>query len=150
MGHLEETRNLLGDLIAFPTVSSDSNLDMIHFLANRLEDAGARAEIQHDTSGQKANLFATMGPDTDGGIVLSGQSDVVPLSLTLTNQSGDGASDVRVMGLRIRVESEDGSGIVPSRCARWLWASIDIAYMPVMNDERLVEQTGVTVNALDE
>ncbi len=53
---------------------------MIDYLAFRLEDAGARVEIMHDDSGRKANLFATLGPAIDGGIVLSGHSDVVPVS----------------------------------------------------------------------
>ncbi len=77
---LEETKHILSQLVAFPTVSADSNLDMIHYLANRLDDCGARLDISHDESGKKANLFATLGPDRDGGIVLSGHSDVVPLT----------------------------------------------------------------------
>lgn len=76
---LADTVALLGDLIAFPTVSEVSNLDMIAYLAHRLEADGARVDIFHDEIGHKANLFATIGPDTDGGIVLSGHSDVVPV-----------------------------------------------------------------------
>jgi len=75
---LSEAVALLGDLIAFPTVSELSNLDMIAYLAYRLEDSGARIDIFHDEIGHKANLFATIGPEVDGGIVLSGHSDVVP------------------------------------------------------------------------
>ena len=77
---LETTKQILSDLIAFPTVSVDSNLDMIAYLAARLDDCGAKVEIFHDESGKKANLFATLGPAVDGGIVLSGHSDVVPVS----------------------------------------------------------------------
>ena len=76
---LSEAVALLGDLVAFPTVSELSNLDMIAYLAYRLEDAGARVDIFHDEIGHKANLFATIGPEVDGGIVLSGHSDVVPV-----------------------------------------------------------------------
>jgi uncharacterized repeat protein (TIGR01451 family) len=43
-----------------------------------------------------------------------GQSDVVPISLTFTNEGGEGASDVEILGLRIRVEEESGGGIVPA------------------------------------
>ena len=75
---LSDTVALLGDLIAFPTVSEFSNIDMIAFLAYRLEEAGAQVDIFHDEIGHKANLFATIGPEVDGGIVLSGHSDVVP------------------------------------------------------------------------
>lgn len=78
--HLSDTVALLRDLIAFPTLSEVSNLDMIAFLAHRLESQGARVEIFHDAIGHKANLFATLGPEVDGGIVLSGHSDVVPVA----------------------------------------------------------------------
>jgi acetylornithine deacetylase len=77
---LDDTKTLLGELVAFPTVSADTNLAMIAHLAGRLESSGARVDIHLDPSGQKANLFATIGPDTDGGIVLSGHTDVVPVT----------------------------------------------------------------------
>jgi len=80
MTDLAQTIDLLGDLVAFPTVSADSNLGMIAALADRLEHAGARCEVMPDHSGHKANLFATIGPDAPGGIVLSGHSDVVPVA----------------------------------------------------------------------
>jgi len=77
---LSDTVALLGDLISFPTVSEFSNLDLIAYLAHRLEDAGATVDIFHDEIGHKANIFATIGPEIDGGIVLSGHSDVVPVN----------------------------------------------------------------------
>jgi len=80
MDRLARTTEILGELIAFPTVSADSNLDMIAFMAGLLEDAGARAEMIVSPCGTKANLFATLGPERDGGIVLSGHSDVVPVT----------------------------------------------------------------------
>ena len=75
---LDEALALLGRLVAHPTVSADSNLEMIATLAHLLEDAGARTEVLLDETGAKANLFATLGPDRDGGLVLSGHTDVVP------------------------------------------------------------------------
>lgn len=78
MDRFEHTVEILRDLIAFPTVSADSNLEMIAHLANRLNDAGAHVQMMTDPSGHKANLFATIGPEVSGGIVLSGHSDVVP------------------------------------------------------------------------
>ncbi|MFY0619729.1 acetylornithine deacetylase [Shimia sp.] len=80
MSTLQEVKSLLADLIAFPTVSTDSNLDMIQYLADKLADCGAAVEIWHDDTGAKANLLATLGPKRDGGIVLSGHSDVVPVA----------------------------------------------------------------------
>ncbi len=44
-----------------------------------LEKAGARCRRSYDATGRKANLFATLGPDSDGGFVLSGHTDVVPV-----------------------------------------------------------------------
>jgi acetylornithine deacetylase len=76
---LPETVELLGELIAFPSVSSDSNLDLIAWLADRLGNCGAHVQLTTDPSGHKANLFATLGPEVDGGIVLSGHTDVVPV-----------------------------------------------------------------------
>lgn len=80
MRALEDTRALLRDLVAFPTISEDSNRALIDHLAGRLAAAGARVEVLPDASGRKANLFATLGPEGDGGIVLSGHSDVVPVA----------------------------------------------------------------------
>ncbi|WP_375264879.1 acetylornithine deacetylase [Planktotalea sp.] len=77
---IDATKAILADLIGFPTVSADSNLAMIDYLATRLSDVGAQVDIMKDPTGSKANLFATLGPDIDGGIVLSGHSDVVPVS----------------------------------------------------------------------
>lgn len=77
---IDDTKRILGDLVAFPTVSADSNLEMIAYLADHLKACGARVEVQHDPSGCKANLFASLGPEVDGGILLSGHSDVVPVT----------------------------------------------------------------------
>lgn len=78
MDMLARTRQILGDLVAFPTVSSDSNLELIAYAADLLSDAGATISLSRDETGTKANLFATLGPAGDGGIVLSGHTDVVP------------------------------------------------------------------------
>lgn len=75
---IDRTKQIMADLIAFPSVSADSNLELIDYAANRLEACGARVEVSKDATGLKANLFATLGPDTGDGIVLSGHTDVVP------------------------------------------------------------------------
>jgi len=77
---LDRTTQILRDLVGFPTVSADSNLALIDYAAGLLDDAGAAVDIHHAPCGTKANLFATLGPETDGGIVLSGHSDVVPVT----------------------------------------------------------------------
>lgn len=77
--NLQRSVDILSDLIAFPTVSSDSNLDLIEYAGEMLEGLGASTELIYDDSGSKANLFATLGPAVDGGFVLSGHTDVVPV-----------------------------------------------------------------------
>lgn len=70
-------------LIAFPTVSRDSNLALIEWVRRYLEDLGATTALTFDDERRKANLFATLpaqgGNATRGGIVLSGHTDVVPV-----------------------------------------------------------------------
>lgn len=80
MALIDDTKSLLGELIAFATVSSDSNLELIAWAADRLGELGADTRVMVDETGSKANLFATIGPNEDGGIVLSGHSDVVPVA----------------------------------------------------------------------
>lgn len=70
---------LLERLIAFPTVSRDSNLDLIGFVRDRLAAHGVPSEIVGSADGRKANLLATVGPAGPGGVVLSGHTDVVPV-----------------------------------------------------------------------
>jgi len=52
---------------------------MIDFAQELLEENGARCRRTFDPDGKKANLFATLGPDRQGGTVLSGHTDVVPV-----------------------------------------------------------------------
>ncbi|MEI9400810.1 acetylornithine deacetylase [Mesorhizobium argentiipisi] len=70
---------ILEKLIAFPTVSRDSNLDLIGYVADLLQANGIASQIIHSPDGHKANLFATIGPADKPGIMLSGHSDVVPV-----------------------------------------------------------------------
>ena len=79
MDRMEKTLDILDRLIAFPTISSESNRDCIDWIADYLTPLGARCQITSDTEG-KANIFATIGPDVDGGLILSGHLDVVPVA----------------------------------------------------------------------
>ncbi|MDX8535907.1 acetylornithine deacetylase [Mesorhizobium sp. VK25A] len=76
---IEDAKQILEKLVAFPTISHESNLSMVDYMADFLRQLGARVFLQHNEDGRKANLFATLGPQKDGGIVLSGHSDVVPV-----------------------------------------------------------------------
>jgi len=73
------TQDLLRDLIAFQTVSADSNRALIDYCADLLKTAGADVTIIEDGTGQKANLYATIGPKNLPGVLLSGHTDVVPV-----------------------------------------------------------------------
>jgi acetylornithine deacetylase len=73
------TLEILERLVAFPTVSRDSNLPLIHWIRNFLADHGVASQLVHDDTGHKANLFASIGPPVEGGLVLSGHTDVVPI-----------------------------------------------------------------------
>ncbi len=73
--------NLLSKLISFDSTSCRSNLELINFIANYLDDYGIQSELVFDSTAQKANLFATVaGPQDLPGLVLSGHTDVVPVT----------------------------------------------------------------------
>ncbi|MCD6679594.1 MAG: acetylornithine deacetylase [Burkholderiaceae bacterium] len=80
MAGARSTVELLRRLVAFDTVSAKPNVELIDWAAQRLEDAGFRCFVQHGDEAGKANLFATVGPDDVAGWMLSGHSDVVPVS----------------------------------------------------------------------
>lgn len=73
------TRELMDRLVAFPTVSRDSNLELIDFARNYLADFGIGSTKVTNDYGNKASLYAHVGPMVDGGVVLSGHTDVVPV-----------------------------------------------------------------------
>ena len=72
-------RALMDKLVSFPTVSRDSNLPLIDWVQEYLESQGIVSHRKYDESGDKAALFANVGPDQAGGVVLSGHTDVVPV-----------------------------------------------------------------------
>ncbi|UZE21788.1 acetylornithine deacetylase [Pseudomonas sp. B21-056] len=72
------TLEILKRLIAFDTVSSESNLALIDYVRELLLSKGIESLIVKDESGRKANLFASTGPNDQPGILLSGHTDVVP------------------------------------------------------------------------
>ncbi|QUS35697.1 acetylornithine deacetylase [Falsirhodobacter algicola] len=100
-------RALLETLVAFPTVSRDTNLPLIDWVQDYLEGWGADCVRLPSPCGTKANLHAHIGPKVDGGTVLSGHTDVVPVDgqdwtsdpFTLTERNGRlygrGAADMK-------------------------------------------------------
>ena len=72
-------RQLLDRLVAFPTVSSSTNLPLIYFVRDYFLSHGIDSEVIPNEDGTKAGLIAAVGPDITGGVALSAHSDVVPV-----------------------------------------------------------------------
>ena len=72
-------RQILDHLVAFPTVSRDSNLPLIDWVEEYLESHGVTAHRVWNEDRTKASLYAHIGPEVAGGVILSGHSDVVPV-----------------------------------------------------------------------
>ena len=70
---------MLKRLVAFDTTSRGSNLALIAYVEGLLAEIGVTGRRVPNAEGSKTNLFATLGPNIEGGIVLSGHTDVVPV-----------------------------------------------------------------------
>ena len=70
---------MLEKLVSFDTVSRNSNLAFIDFVMDLLKAHGIESRLVHNNDRTKANLLATIGPRVEGGVVLSGHTDVVPV-----------------------------------------------------------------------
>jgi acetylornithine deacetylase len=73
------TREVLDRLIAFDTTSRNSNLALIEWVEAFLAKRGIASHRVANADGSKANLYALIGPAVEGGVVLSGHTDVVPV-----------------------------------------------------------------------
>lgn len=74
------SEEILDRLIGFDTTSTTSNLELIDFIRNYLDDYSIASQLVHNDDETRANLYATIGPDDIGGVMLSGHTDVVPTS----------------------------------------------------------------------
>lgn len=72
-------RQILEELVSFPTVSRDSNLALVDWVEGYLARFGVHITRVFNPEGTKAALFAHVGPEVDGGVILSGHTDVVPV-----------------------------------------------------------------------
>ncbi len=87
---------LLRALVGFDTTSRHSNMALIRHIEAYLASHGIASHLVVNEDGTKANLFATIGPNVEGGVVLSGHTDVVPVDdqdwssdpFTLTEKDG--------------------------------------------------------------
>ena len=77
---IQHALSVLKHLVGFPTVSDQSNIDLIEFIMAYLDEYGVRYHVFPDGSGTKLGLIAQIGPDLEGGVILSGHTDVVPVA----------------------------------------------------------------------
>ena len=73
------SRDILAGLVAFDTTSRNSNLQLIGYVENYLAGHGVESRLVYDETGEKANLWASVGPADQPGIILSGHTDTVPV-----------------------------------------------------------------------
>ena len=78
------TRDILAQLISFDTVSRHPNIELMHYISQWLDNIGIATTLIPNHDGGKANLYATVGPESSnspfhGGVLLSGHTDVVPI-----------------------------------------------------------------------
>ncbi len=79
MTRTRDSVSLIRDLVAFPTVSRDSNKDLLAYVESYLGRHGVPCEILWNEDRTKGNLWAVIGPRDKPGVILSGHSDVVPV-----------------------------------------------------------------------
>ncbi|HZZ34883.1 MAG TPA: M20/M25/M40 family metallo-hydrolase, partial [Caulobacteraceae bacterium] len=70
---------ILERLVGFDTTSHRSNLALIDWVEAYLAELGIASRRVGDATGLKANLIASIGPAAEGGVILSGHTDVVPV-----------------------------------------------------------------------
>ncbi|NVJ47662.1 MAG: acetylornithine deacetylase [Cytophagia bacterium] len=71
--------SILSKLVSFPVLGGESNLSIIHWIQEYIEDFGVKTVLVPNKEGTKASLHCRIGPAVDGGVILSGHTDVVPV-----------------------------------------------------------------------
>ncbi len=107
---------LLDRLVAFPTVSSVSNLALLDWIEATFAGHTPRLRRFPNAAGDKANLLVSIGPDEPGGLLLSGHTDVVPA--TGQPWTGDPFQLRRDGGKLIGRGATDMKGSSPARWRR--------------------------------
>ena len=74
-------------LVGFASLTDTANCEIVDYIAAALGAAGARVHRVFDAGGHKSGIFAALGPEGPGGVMLSGHVDVVPVEGQ--NWSGD-------------------------------------------------------------
>jgi acetylornithine deacetylase len=76
---IDSVKQILKDLVAFEVLGGERNLDIIHYIKKYLDSYNVEYKLVPNPEGNKTSLTARIGPAVDGGIILSGHTDVVPV-----------------------------------------------------------------------
>lgn len=74
-----KVEDILAKLVSFPVLGGDHNLEIIHWIQNYIEPFGIATTLVPNEEKTKASLHCRIGPSVDGGVILSGHTDVVPV-----------------------------------------------------------------------
>ncbi len=73
------TQEILKKLVAFPVLGGENNSEIIHWIKSYIESFGVTTTLVPNEDNTKASLHCRIGPSVDGGVILSGHTDVVPV-----------------------------------------------------------------------
>jgi len=76
---MSNVEKLLAKLVSFPVFGGENNMSIITWIKDYIEDKGIRTTLVPNGEGTKASLHCRIGPAVDGGVILSGHTDVVPV-----------------------------------------------------------------------
>lgn len=125
---------LLAALVGFDTTSSKSNLALIRFVEEYLNAHGVTPILIPSPEGDKADLFATIGPEAAGGVALSGHSDCVPV------EGQSWSSDPFTLTWR------DGRFYGRGTCDMKGFIACVLASVPLFKARRLVEPVHIVIS----
>ena len=74
------TKQILEKLVTFPVLGGESNLNIITWIKDYIESFDIKTTLVSNDEGTKASLHCRIGPAVDGGVILSGHTDVVPVT----------------------------------------------------------------------
>ena len=75
-----QATDILAELVRFPVLGGEPNLPLVNWIADYLDGHGVSCQRVPDETGSKQALHCRIGPAVDGGIILSGHLDVVPVA----------------------------------------------------------------------
>ena len=77
---MSTVQKILAKLVSFPILGGDSNLVIVEYITEFLDQYGVEYHLIPNEEGTKKLIHARIGPAVDGGIILSGHTDVVPVA----------------------------------------------------------------------